>query len=51
LNVRQAIEENFEMLGALFFLTGICCLFWKPTSQCFGSAGFLYNGTGVSEQR
>ena len=47
LNVRQAIEENFEMLGALFFLTGICCLFWKPTSQCLGSAELPYDETRI----
>jgi len=51
LNVRQAIEEKFEMLGALFFLTGICCLFWKPTSQCLGSAGLPYSETSGSEKQ
>ena len=50
-NLRQVIEETAEMLGALFFLTGICCLFWKPTSQRLGSSGLLYNETCVSEQR
>jgi hypothetical protein len=51
LNMRQAIEENFEMLGAIFFLTGICCLFWNPTSQCLGYAELPYDETGVSEKQ
>jgi hypothetical protein len=51
LNLRQAIEESAEMLGALFFLTGIFCLFLEPTSRRLGSAGLPYNETNVSEQR
>ncbi len=37
--LRQAIEENAEMLGASFFLIGICCLLWKPTSQRIAMPG------------
>jgi hypothetical protein len=36
LTLRQGIEENAEMLGAVFFLTGICCLSWKEPSQRLG---------------
>jgi len=33
LDLREAIEETSEMLGAIFFLVGICCLLWKPAPQ------------------
>ena len=36
LTLRQGIEENAEMLGAVFFLAGICCLSWKEPSQRLG---------------
>jgi hypothetical protein len=47
-NLRQSIEETAEMLGALFFLTGICCLFWNPTSQRLGSVELPYDETSDS---
>ena len=32
-NLRDAIEETAEMLGATFFFAGIVCLLWKPASE------------------
>ena len=51
LTLRQAIEENAEMLGAAFFLAGICCLLWKVPSQRLGRAGLPPDGPSVSEPR
>ncbi len=33
LDLRIAIEETSEMIGSIFFFTGICCLLWKSASQ------------------
>ena len=32
-NLRDAIEETAEMLGAIFFFAGVSCLLWKPASE------------------
>jgi hypothetical protein len=32
-DVRQAIEEIAELLGAAYFLIGLCSLLWKPPSD------------------
>jgi hypothetical protein len=49
-NLRHAIEETSEMLGAIFFLGGICCLLWTPPSQHLGACA-EHNGTSGSSQK
>jgi hypothetical protein len=48
-NLRRAIEETSEMLGAIFFFGGIFCLLWKPPSQLFGAQA-EYNETSGSSR-
>ena len=36
-DLRQAIEEIAELLGAAYFLIGLCSLLWKPPSERKGS--------------
>ena len=49
-NLRRAIEETSEMLGAIFFFGGISCLLWKPPSQHFSSRSEYNETIGSSRE-
>jgi len=50
LNLREAIEEPAEMLGAIFFFAGISCLLWKPASQRVGASAQYDEAAGSSRK-
>lgn len=50
LNLRKAIEETSEMLGALFSFGGISCLLWKPVSQRIVACAEYNETTNLSQK-